>query len=64
MKNYTKLGLIAVGLVASVSSVNAAVDVGVTTALTDAGTDAATVGAAVLIVLVGVAAFRYIRKAL
>jgi hypothetical protein len=36
----------------------------VTTALTGAGTDAAVVGAAVLVVLVGIAAFKYIRKAL
>jgi len=36
----------------------------VTTALTDAGTAVATVGAAVLVVIVGVAAYKYIRRAL
>ena len=40
----------------------AAIDVtSVTTALTDAGTAVATVGAAVLVVIVGVAAYKYIR---
>ncbi len=43
----------------------AAIDVtSVTTALTDAGTAVATVGAAVLVVIVGVAAYKYIRRAL
>jgi hypothetical protein len=34
------------------------------TAVTGAGTDAASVGAAVLVVLIGIAAFKWIRKAL
>jgi hypothetical protein len=34
------------------------------TPITSAGTDAATVGAAVLAVLVGIAAFKWIRRAL
>lgn len=55
----------AVGLVAaSMSSAYAALDVGVTTAISGAGTDASTMGAAVLVVLVGIAAFKYLRKAL
>jgi len=37
---------------------------GVTTALTDAGTAVATVGVAVLVVIVGVAAYKFIRRAL
>lgn len=41
----------------------AAVGEGVTSAITDAGADAATVGAAVLAVLVGIAAFKWIRRA-
>lgn len=42
-----------------------AIDVtSVTTALTDAGAAVATVGAAVLVVIVGVAAYKYIRRAL
>ena len=42
----------------------AAVDAAVTTALTDAGTDSATIAVAVLVVLVGIAAIRYAKKAL
>lgn len=42
----------------------AAVDAGVTTALSDAKADGATVGGAVLIVVVAIAAFKYIRRAL
>ena len=42
----------------------AAVDAGVTTALSDAKADGATVGGAVLIVIVAIAAFKYIRRAL
>jgi len=63
MRNSTR---IASGVVlASVASVSmAAVDAGVTTALTTAGTDGATVGSAVLVVIVGIAAFKYIRRAL
>ena len=42
----------------------AAVDAGVTTALSDAKADGGTVGAAVLVVIVAIAAFKYIRRAL
>lgn len=42
----------------------AAVPAGVTTAITEAGTDAATVGAAVLVVLVSIKAFKYMRRAM
>jgi hypothetical protein len=42
----------------------AAVPAGVSTAITDAGVDAATVGALVLVVLVGIAAFKYMRRAM
>jgi hypothetical protein len=57
---------IAVGLASLGGAVaaNAAVDPSVTTALTGAGTDAATVGAAVLVVIVGIFAFKILRKAL
>jgi len=40
------------------------VPAGVTTAITTAGTDAATVGAAVLVVIVGIHAFKWLRKTL
>lgn len=42
----------------------AEVPAAVTTAITTAGTDAAVVGAAVLVVLVGIKAFKYLRRAL
>lgn len=42
----------------------AAVDAGVTTALTDAKADAMVVGGAILVVLVAIAAFKFLRKAL
>lgn len=58
-------GLVAVGAIASVSSAHAAIDTaGITSALTDAGTAAGVVGAAVLIVIVGIKAFKYIRSAM
>lgn len=47
-----------------ISSANAAVDAAITTALTAAGADGATVATAVLVVLVGIVAFKYIRRAL
>ncbi|MDC7715147.1 major capsid protein [Vogesella sp. LYT5W] len=46
------------------ASAQAAVPAAVTTAITDAGTDAATVGGLVLVVIVGIASFKYLRKAL
>lgn len=42
----------------------AAVPADVTTALSDATGDAATIGAAVLVLIVGIAAFKYMRRAL
>jgi hypothetical protein len=60
-----------IGAVAGVSSLlvgvsaHAAMDTAaVTSALTDAGTAAGTVGAAVLVVYVGIKAFKFIRSAL
>ena len=49
---------------AAAQSAHAALPTGVTDAITTAGTDAAVVGGAVLVVLIGIAAFKYIRKAL
>jgi len=55
------------GLLASfsvlVSSAQAAVDPAVTTALTTAATDVATIGGAVLVVIIGAAVFKYMRRA-
>lgn len=53
-----------VGLMAMVSTSHAAVDAAVTTALADAKTDSTEVAGAVLVVLVSLAAYRYIKKAL
>ncbi len=65
MKNlFSKIVLSFAGLMAMVSTSHAAVDAAVTTALTDAKTDAVEVAGAVLIILVAIAAFRYIRKTL
>jgi len=43
---------------------NAAIDAAVTTKISDAGTDSSTIGAAVLVVIVGIASFKYMRRAL
>ena len=44
--------------------VHAAVPAGVTTAITEAATDVATIGAAVILVFVGIKVFKWIRAAL
>lgn len=43
---------------------HADVPAGVTTAITAAGADATTIGGAVLVVLIGIAAFKYMRRAM
>lgn len=53
----------AIGLL-SVQQVQAALPAGVETAISAAGTDAALVGGLVLVVLVGIMAFKWIRKAM
>ncbi len=55
--------LLAVVLLAPLSAF-AAVPTEVTTALSGAATDGATVGAAVLVAIVGIAVFKYMRRAL
>ena len=57
-------GLIAASALLVSASSFAALDAGVETAITGAGTDAAIVGGAVLVVIVGIMAFKWIRKAL
>lgn len=55
----------ALGLMAVSAQSMAAMDTaGVTTALTDAGDAVAVVGGAVLVVVVGIAAFGYVRRAI
>ncbi len=56
--------LFVAGSVLVASAVQAAVPAGVTTAIETAGTDASTIGGGVLIVLVGIAAFKYMRRSL
>jgi len=62
MKNLIK-GLGASSIALSGGAM-AAVPVGVTTSLTDAATDSVTVAGLVLAVIVGVMAFKYMRRAL
>jgi hypothetical protein len=63
MKKYAFM----VGLVGSsfamVESANAALDSSVTTAISTAGSDGAVLGGLVLAVLVGIAAFKWLRRA-
>lgn len=55
--------VVALSVVSAVPAM-AAVDPAVTTALSDAKADGIVVGGAVLIVIVAIAAFKYIRRAL
>jgi hypothetical protein len=57
-------GLFAVGSTVVAGSAFAAVPTGVTEAITEAGTDAAVIGGGVLVVLIGIAAFKYMRRAM
>lgn len=64
MKQLMKL-FVAGAAVAGISiQAHAELPAGVNTAITSAGTDAATVGGLVLVVIIGIAAFKYIRRAL
>jgi hypothetical protein len=55
---------VAVISVGAVTNVYAEVPAGVSTAITGAGADAAVVGGLVLVVIVGIMAFKWIRKAM
>lgn len=57
-----KLGLVGTALVAFVTNAMAAVPASVSTAITDAGADAATVAGAVLVVIVGLLGFHYMKR--
>lgn len=64
-KNLSALKLAAAGALSTVAAgASAAVPEAVTSALTGAGTDAGVIGGAVLVVLIGIAAFKYMRKAM
>lgn len=63
MKNFLKNGgLVLVGSVAGLSAASAAVPASVTTAIADATTDVATIGGAVLVVMISIATFIWLRK--
>lgn len=64
MKNLMKkLSAGAAVVVASTAPAFAAVDPAITTKLTEAGTDSAVIGGAVLVLIIGISAFRFMRKA-
>lgn len=62
-KLVRKYGAVVAG-VAVASAARAAVPTTVTDSITTAGTDAATIGAAVLVVIVGITAFMWLRRPL
>ena len=67
MLKQTKLAVIAflAAVFAMVAPMaNAAVDAGVTTALTDAKTDVAVIGLAVFVIAVGIALYKWFKRAL
>ncbi|MDO8971178.1 MAG: major capsid protein [Saprospiraceae bacterium] len=55
--------VLAVVSLAAVSSANAALDPAVTSAISTAGTDGAMLGGLILAVLIGIAAFKWLRGA-
>lgn len=59
----TKLAAVAGSSLALAGSSFAAVPADVTTAISSVGTDGATIGGAVLTVIIGIVAFKYLRKA-
>lgn len=58
-----KLGVGAAVVAASIAPAFAEVDPAVKTKLTETGADAAVIGGAVLIVIIGIASFKYMRRA-
>lgn len=63
-KLFTPVAAVSVISVGAVGNVYAEVPPGVSTAITGAGADAAVVGGLVLVVIVGIMAFKWIRKAM
>lgn len=64
MKRFTIAKLFAASAALVAGSAFAEVPASATTAITGAGTDAATIGGLVLVVIIGIAAFKYLRRAL
>jgi VIT1/CCC1 family predicted Fe2+/Mn2+ transporter len=61
---FKKVSGVLAGLVATTGSAFAAVPASVTTALTDAAADSVTVAGLALAIIVGIAAFKYMRRAI
>ncbi|ELN4693600.1 phage coat protein [Pseudomonas nitroreducens] len=61
---FVRGAAVAAGVGALAAQAMADVPTSVNTAITDAGTDAATIGGLVLVVIVGIAAFKFMRRAL
>jgi hypothetical protein len=64
LKMPVVLSIAGASLVGFINTASAEVPAAVTSALTAAGADAVTVATAVLVVIVGIIAFKFIRKAL
>lgn len=64
MKSFSQRGLVAAGVLSVTGAANAAVPEAVTTAITAVGTDGAVIGAAVLVVLIAIKAFKMLRAAM
>ena len=62
MNIYKKVG--AVSVVSLIAAPAFALDAGVTTALTAAGTDVGVVGAAILLIIGAIVAFKFIKRAM
>lgn len=59
----SKAAAAATALAGFAGSASAAVPTEVTTALTDAGTDTVTIGGAVLVIMIGISVFLWMRRA-
>lgn len=64
MRKFFSRSAVAVPALALAQHSMAALPTGVESAITGAGTDAATIGGLVLVVIIGIAAFKYLRRAL
>lgn len=64
MNKFARFSIVGAAGALLANVAQAAVPEAVTTAITTAGTDSLAMGAAVLVVLVGIASLKYLRKAL
>jgi hypothetical protein len=63
MNKFARFSVFGAAGAALANAAHADVPAAVTTAITTSGTDAGTIGAAVLVVLIGIAAFKFMRRA-